>query len=328
MRHFCRLGLLFVAVSFAIAETHSYRYELKTGCNEPRYAAEIPFDSGGPRFDIETDAKGRIVRVSTYENGNKIKETIYHYEGGASRVTDADFYLAGELTTTVRVERNTKGSVVRDDYLTRDGNRTGYFTCEYSGDRVEATSFNLAGKPVDHWTFFFSQDVVVREIHTPDDKTSIEVTYSSNTGQVQSRKQYQNGILTSHNSFTYDSNGSLLREDIYDSNDRWFAAKEYADELRIREIYKFLNGGTQETRTTYDAKRFATEATFSWNDRLICTFKFDRFSNGVLKRTLAVGPNGDLYAEYPDHYVDKVNRNGTALDDIKGTVIYKQGNWW
>jgi hypothetical protein len=45
-------------------------------------------------------------------------------------------------------------------------------------------------------------------------------------------------------------------------------------------------------------------------------------------RTRALGPAGELYAEYPDLFVDAVDRRGRPTDRPTAGTIYRLGEWW
>ena len=49
---------------------------------------------------------------------------------------------------------------------------------------------------------------------------------------------------------------------------------------------------------------------------------YDWYPNGTIKRTLAIGPGRDLMAEYPDQYVDKVQRDGQPLSRTATAIIH------
>lgn len=127
---------------------------------------------------------------------------------------------------------------------------------------------------------------------------------------------------------THDANGILIREDFYTADGKWFGTSEYSKGLEKRRFYEFTDGERQETRIDYDNKGFPKSSAFSINQQLICTFRFDLSSSGEPKRTLAIGPNGELYAEYPDNIVHEVNRDGRPPIKIHGSLIYKKGRWW
>jgi antitoxin component YwqK of YwqJK toxin-antitoxin module len=319
-------------VSTLSAEVHSYRYELALRTGDSRFAGEIGAGKGsiGPRFDVETDAKSRIATITDYQDGNQTRRRVFHFEPEASLPGSLDIFRGDELIAKTRIERNAHGESTRIEYLTILGQRTGDMTCSYSEDHVDWAKHNAEGKGTYRGTNFFStQGVKIRSMEYMDARTSIETTYDPENGQVLLKKQFFDGEIKVTTRQSYDENGSLIRADLYSGpKDQWYGTSEYQAGLRTRQTYKFTNGTVAETLITYDSKGSANEARFSVNDRFICTFKFDRFPNENLKRTLAVGPNGDVYAEYPDHYVDQVRRDGSPTSEIAGMVIYKRGDWW
>jgi hypothetical protein len=331
----CLLFALFGAWAFfssctASAEVRSYRYELNLRSGDSRFAGEIKRNvSQGPRFDVEQDSRGRTLNITEYQNGNKVGRRVFHFEGGASLPSSLDIYKQGEVFAKTRIERNSRGESIRIEYLSVQGERTGDQTRTYFEDHVDWTKHNAEGKTTYRGTQFFSSlGVKIRAVDYLDEKTSIETAYDPDTGQQKVEKQFVNAELKVTTRYSYDENGSLTRNDLYNSDGRWYGATEYREGLKTRRILKFSSGDKVETIFSYDSKRVSTEARFSVNDHLICVFKFERYPNGSLKRTLAVGPTGDLYAEFPDHYVDSVQHDGSTTSEISGTVIYKHGKWW
>jgi len=310
---------------------HSYRYELVLRTGDFRFAGEIAPDqrSVGPRFDVETDKSGKILSVATWQNGKKIGQLVFHFEAARQWATGVDVYRGGELTARNRIERNSRGESSRIEYITVSGVRAAFRTQTYSTDHVDWTKYNSQGQPISHGTDFFSPEgTKIRALEYLDDQTTIETNFDPATGLELTKNTMVNGEVKIISSFTHDANGSLIREDIFNSKNKPYGTTEYHDGLRVRQSYKFTSGGTAEVLVSHDSKRLATEAKFSINEKLVCTFKFDRLADGGIRRTLAFGPEGDLYAEYPDHYVDQVQRDGSPTSQINGIVIYKKGNWW
>jgi len=135
MRIAIKLGtavyLMTLAASLpAAAQTtvRSYRYALETRSQEGDYAGELAPAASvrGRRIDVETDAQGRRLRITTLRNGQKIGETFYRYSGAARLPSEYDTFRAGEKTGVVRIQRDAAGQRVREDYLTAGGTLTGY----------------------------------------------------------------------------------------------------------------------------------------------------------------------------------------------------------
>jgi len=312
-------------------KVRSYRYELSLRSGDSRYAGEISTGEGsvGPRFDVATDKSGRILAVTSYENGNKTQQLIFHSEAESPWPISVDVYRGGELTSRTRIERNSGGESTRIEYLTVRGERVADVTRVYSAGHVDWTKHNTQGQPIAHGTNFFSSEgVKIRAVEYLDDTTTIEIDLDPTTGLELVKKTLVNGEVKSTSRFTHDANGSLVHQDTYNSKNELYGTAEYQEGLRVRETYKSTSGRAAELLLSYDSTRLATQARFSVNEKFVCTFKFDRSSDGGLKRTLAFGPGGDLYAEYPDHYVDRVHRDGSPFSQIKGTIIYKKGDWW
>jgi len=98
--------------------------------------------------------------------------------------------------------------------------------------------------------------------------------------------------------------------------------------LETSTLFKWATGESEERRPTFDAARLRKETKFYRNGTLITTFVYDRFPNGTVRRTLALGPNGELMAEYPDLVVTTVDGDGHPIDHPDSGKIYKIGKWF
>ena len=78
---------------------------------------------------------------------------------------------------------------------------------------------------------------------------------------------------------------------------------------------------------SYNDKRWLEETKIYINDRYRCSLVYDRMPDGTVKRTLANGPDGELWAEYPDLSVTDVERDGQNIGG-KSAILHKKGNWW
>lgn len=315
----------------ADAEVRLYHYSLDTISGDPLFADEI---SNGARelgrvFEVETDADGRTLRVATFRDGRKTEETFYTFLGNAKTWNGYRHYTAGEMTGKGELQRNAQGYPSRLNNFTAEGSLTSYLTATYVPHKVEWKTYSSTGKLISHTANWYSdRGVQIRFFDYYENGTYSEWEVDQNTGQSRWRKQYgPDGKREVWVTYEYDRNGEVIRNDLYDSNETWYGAKEYLQGLITREIYAFANGSSEEIRTTYDSKRWAHEAKFSINGKLICTFTYERLPDGTVRRTLALGPGGDLWAEYPDQYVNKINRNGEDIDGRK-SIIYKNGDWW
>jgi hypothetical protein len=335
-------GIFFAALVVAMGactasaqvSIHNYRYRLSTRSHEPGFALELPSIAGvgGTRYEVETDAQGRTTRIAVTRNSQKLSETLFRFAADAKLPSEYDNFEAGEKKSVVRIQRDEAGERVREDYFTVAGTLTEYMVYSYSVDHVDEDSYTADGKRSEHSIRYYSaKGMLTRSIAftNPDDpgkRTDYE--YDEGTGLAKSRQQFNDGKLNVTVSYTYEADGGLVRSDAYDSNHNWFAADEFNDELRTKRIYK-EPGGTREIRLTYDENRRLEETLLYYKDALICRFSYDRFPNGTAKRTLVMGPNGKVWAEYPDYEVFDVKRNGEPWDGkLPGSVIHKTGSWW
>jgi YD repeat-containing protein len=326
-----RCLLLAFALAYSLsgaAEIKTYRYSLGQWSGDPLYAGETTSASRGPRYRVEYDAQGRILRSTTLQDGNATSEVRYKYTGNERFANQFENYTAGELRGTGHITRNEKGERTRSEFRTLEGKITSYSTRSYGSSGVESISYTAAGKKGDRYFYTYSpKGLLVRTRWYPSDETYYDTEVDEATGLAKSRRKYDQNRLESSNAYAYDADGNRIRDDVYDRDGKWYGAREYQNGLKTVERYRFESGETHETRINYDEKRWVNQAKFSVNGKLVCTFTYDRLPNGAVSRTLAVGPNGELLAEYPDLYLDKVRKNGMPIDKDIG-IIHKKGEWW
>jgi hypothetical protein len=336
-RIFFAAFVLAIAASTAGAQVgvRNYRYKLTNRSQEQQFAAEIlsTLPLKQTHYEVETDAQGRIARVAEVRGGDKLSEMRYSFEGDAKLPNGFESYEAGEKTGVVRIVRNEAGNRVREDHMLLGGTVAERVEYSYSPDHVEQDSYTVEGTKSEYSILSYSpKNTLIQSVkyYSPfDPGRRTEWDYDDATGLTKSRQQFINGKITVEISYTYNADGILVRTDAYKTNHVWFAADEFTDELRTKRIYKDERG-TKEMRLTYDdEKRWLTETTLTFNGAFVCKFVYERFPNGTVKWTNALGPNDELWAEYPNYEVFDVKRNGESTETtLPGTVIHKTGNWW
>jgi hypothetical protein len=319
----------------AQVSVHNYRYKLSTRSQESKFAAEIT--STAPvvqtHYEVEVDSQGRNMRVAEVRHGEKLSETLYRFEGDAKLPNEFESYEAGEKTGLVRIQRNEAGNRVREDHMLLGGTVAERVEYSYSPDHVEQDFYTIEGQKSEYSILTYSaKDTLTKSVkyYSPfDPGRRTEWEYDEDTGLAKSRQQFIDGKLTVAISYTYNADGILVRTDAYKSNHVWFAADEFKDELRTKRIYKDERGTKEMTLTYDDEKRWLTDATLTFNGNFICKFVYERFPTGTVKWTNALGPNDEVWAEYPNYEVFDVKRNGESTEaKLPGTVIHKTGNWW
>jgi YD repeat-containing protein len=312
----------------------NYRYKLSMRSQEAAFAAEIASTVGarGTRYEVETDALGRTTRIAVMRGGQKLSETIFRFAADAKLPSEYDSFEAGAKTGVTRIKRDEAGNRIRDDHFTLDGIATEHEEYSYSPDHVQEDFYTKDGKRSEQSIRYYSaKGALTRSItySNPDNPGKrTEYEYDEGTGLAKSRQQFTDGKLNVTVTSTYNADGDLVRSDAYDSKHQWFAADEFNDELRTKRFYK-EPGGTREMRMTYDENRRLKETTLYYKDVFICLLTYDRFPNGAVQRTLAIGPDGERWAEYPDYEVFDVKRNGEPWEGkLPGAVVHKTGPWW
>lgn len=309
-----------------------YRYALDLRSGETRYVTPLePTVVDGRRYRVDTDARGRMTRVATFVGTKKVAEIAYGF-GGVERWPRGYDYWAtdGEQTTIVTIQRDEQGRRARQEFFLLDGRLTTYRVRTYTGDRVESVQFTAAGKREGRTVLAYSaEDVLTRARWYPGDgSTYYDTEIDAQTGLSKGRRKYRNGVLDSSSRENYDSGGLVTRSLHYDADGRPFGVTDFAEGLKVTSRYDRADGSSLEVRFSHDDKRRTRETRYAYNGRHICTLVYERLPNGRVVRSMALGPNGDVWAEYPDLFVEYIERSGEAVDRPGVAKIYKKGPWW
>jgi len=330
--------ILLVALSLimgsatAFSEVHWYISHVSLRSGESLHGSEIPVGKviEGGYTEEETDNLGRITRMSWFWGAEKKSETLFQYAPKAKLAEAFETYAAsGILVSRSRIQRNAAGERTRVEAFSPTGELTSYQVRTISPDSVEESTYTAEGKRTRRLINYYSAaGIRIRQREYPQENIYYESEYDQGTGVTLSQTKVVNGGLELTVKYSYNSYNDKTREDLYDSKGVWFGEREFSAWLKLDERYKFADGSTQETKSTYDENRWLKSATFSRNGQLICTFTYDRLPTGQVKRTLAVGSDGTLFAEYPDLLVDKVDQTGHPVDNADVGIIQRKGNWW
>ncbi len=319
------------AVAALPAETRHYRYSLITRGGEPLYAGEI---TGSPLppdyYTVERDAPGRIVKEITVENGRTTSFDVNIYAGEQARYDSYESYdNAGTKTGFTRVKRDAAGNKTRVDHFTTAGALTSYRTYDYSPDQADIRDCNSAGVETEHVAYFFDANGIrVREKIFTSSIRFTEVEFSPTTGLAQSRRQFLNGALNVRSEFVYNADGQLTKMDGYKPNGSRLATIFYEGGLATKRAYYFDDGTvSKEITYTFDERRGLTAARITYRGNFVCSLAYDRLEDGTIRQTVAKGPDGSVWAEYPDHEVKDINEDGQPVGNASAHIL-KSGRWY
>jgi hypothetical protein len=311
----------------------AYRYEVSLDTGDYGYSGEIApgVSPKGTYYKVERDAKGRMVRETKMRNGKEQTLMTFHYTGSSRYWDSTEEFRDGEKTQISLYQRDPQGRITHEDDETADGKLTQYWTTILSPHRMDASAYDPNHIRTSHFVADFSVGGVQVHKITYLSQTSAasysENDYDENTGEIVASRQFDDGKLQNTRKYSYDGNGDKTRMDAYDPNGKWFAADEYTEGLWVRRLYKLPNGTTATLKYSYDAKQWLQETDIKVNDQPLCKLTYDRESDGTVKRTLAIGADGTLWAEYPPPQVRDIGQDGQPAGRTDG-VIHKTGSWW
>jgi Trypsin-like peptidase domain len=311
----------------------SYRHMLSTVSGEFRFVHEVAPTAAGQVFTLEVDSLGRTERVVTTRGGRKTADVIYHFTGESKLPSSFEAFAEDAPVSAVTIERDAWGRRRREERYTMSGALSSYTTYTYNDDIVEVQTYNASGERTARRVKVYDHEILIKEhIYPPDENTHYESKFDPDTGLITGRLKSVSGMVTASIKPLYGPDGQLLREDVFNSVGEPFGHFEFIDGLLIRKYYFFSAGsaGANETRDSvisYDRRRWPVEAIFSVNGHFVCRFVADYDEAGRTRRTIALGSSNELLAEYPDHWINEVTRDGAALDGLR-SIVHKPPPWW
>lgn len=319
----------------ASAEVHYYRYSISTYKPGPaKYVGVLPSANvKGQVRRVETDARGRVLRIAYFRDGKKLTETVYQYKNNAQLSAGYRYYRGTELSSVAVFQRDPEsGQISRADYKTAKGVLTSYTLYTYSPNKIAYEEYTPDGSVTSRGIDSYSDAglIVKSRSYSYGDTGGdySEQDYDTATGLATSEKQYEDGKIVINKRYTRDATGDLTRVDLIDPSDgSVYGVETWAGGLERKRSYNFKDKTTEEIAYVYDAKRFLSKADLAMNGKHVCTFTYQRLADGTIKKTVAKGPAGDVWAEYPNRAVSEVHQDGKPIDNGPSTV-HKSGNWW
>jgi hypothetical protein len=259
--------------------------------------------------------------------GRSVSARVYSYAPDGKHSTGYDIFTGQDKTGRVVIQRNSNGDRTREDFFTVGGDATGHNIFSYGAESVEATSYSADGKVKTlNISYYSPKGLLTRSVNysNPQDRGfHVDSDFNERTGLRKGSSQFEGGNLSSSALFDYDDDGDVIRQDVFDPAGNWFAATEVVNGLTMKRIY----GSSKELRYTYDEGRRVKETRLFYNEMFVCRFTYDRLADGTPTRTLAFGPDGALWAEYPDMEVVDVRQNGRPING-RPAIISKAGDWY
>jgi hypothetical protein len=309
-----------------------YRYNLYTCGPVPEFAEPVSPGVSGTYYGVERDTRGRVVALAVWRNGRVLTRRIYHYSSDQQGFSSTDEYTGTVQTGRTVLKYNADGFVIRVDYFDAAGARTGYVTVDVVAQGGTKNVYTAEGRLKTVRKYHCSvagRVVAVTEYERPDDRGEYMVCeYNENTALNSVCEQYWDGKLDVVISSIYGANGDQTSMIASTADGTAIATEEYSDARRtLRRYVENSSTAGLELRDHYNEKEWRDEVAVYYRGTFVCRLKYEMTSDGTVQKTLALGPDGSLWAEYPDHAVYDIDQQGTAAEDFP-MVRYKTGNWW
>jgi hypothetical protein len=319
-----------------------YRYALALHSGETRFVEPLePGRADGRRFRVTRDSRGRITRVATFVGSSRVAEVAYRYRGVSRWARGYEYRAAdGELTTVVEIHRDEQGRRVNQEFFLVGGGLTHYSLRWYRGVDVNHVHYGLDGKAEHRSALSYSnEDVLVRARWNPAATSALyqaqartttvyDSEFDERTGLRRERRKFRDGALVSTSRTTHDAGGLPIQASHHDAAGRRYGVTDYAGGLKVRSRLEPGPGTTLDLTFLYDAKRWTRETRYAHNGRDVCVLAYERLANGRVVRSIARGPDGEVWAEYPDLYVEYIEPSGEAVDRPGVAKIFRKGPWW
>jgi hypothetical protein len=309
-----------------------YRYNIDTCTPGFEFAQPVSPGVSGTYYAVERDSGGRVVALTTRRGGKTLARFVYHYPADSQRYSSTDNYSGAALTGRNELKYNSSGFVIRIDHFDTAGARTGYTTVDVVPQGGTENLYTAAGRLRAVYVYRCSaagRMVRLTRYANPADRGSYSVfDYSEDTGLSTLRQQYREGHLELVISTIYDGSGDPANRIGSTPDGTVVLTEDYSNALRImrRYVEPALNAGL-ELHDHYNDKQWLDGVGVYFMGTLVCQLKYQMTSDGTVKKTLALGPDGSLWAEYPDQLVYDIDRDGTPVEGYP-MVRHKTGDWW
>jgi hypothetical protein len=307
----------------------AYRHTVQLISGDPAYRGQIdPGRASGPFHEIQTDASGRITKVVSRRGSETVSARLYQFAAAEPLPNEYQDVGDGASPRRVRLDRDPSGRITLFEFSAGGGKPTGLTVRSYGPVSVESREYSAMGQEIAHYVDSYAENgILIHRLWYRSGSFHDEIEFDENTGHWTALKHFDHDQFLGGITYAYDADGALIRDTIYDRDMKWSKTRGYRDGLWISERFKLPDGVEQEATFTYDGERRQSQARLVRSDQLICVFRYVRRGDGRLRTTLAYGPLGELFAEYPDRFVYKVERNGEALEG-HGGVIHRTQSWW
>jgi antitoxin component YwqK of YwqJK toxin-antitoxin module len=324
------IALLCVSGNGSAQSVHTYRYSLELKSGESQFTGEPRAALRGKAVRVKKDSLDRIIQVSNLTNGKTTSYDVYHYSGNEILPSSYDYFSDGKLIFKIPIQRNANGDRIRVDYNDPSGEPVSYSTRSINGDVVE--TIDHPAKPsflsIETRTvaYYSPKGLLVRQESHVGSFATLDFAYDEMTGLATSSKDFYYDKFTRSAKYAYDD-GISLRDEFFDSTGTLNGVDQYENGLKSSSQRTFSDGDSKRQVFTYDSTGLAKATKLYRKDKLICTLTY-QYLRGKIKRTVARGPSGDLWAEYPGLFVQDVDSKGHPIDDSEAGVIHKTGDWW
>ena len=319
----------------ASAKTALFRHQISNGkCIPDKYSGSLRRKPSpdGPYFDVETDRLGRIFRVAKMHDARKISELRYEFIGNSNRIAREFDFVDEQLTKSIVYKCDSDNWFVYADHFDPHGDLIRVVLYTHHGSVEEGTYISKTGAKTGRIVEDYGDTSGgPRKVHLyPVGKSySEEWEFDGDTGRIIAKRYLREpgGGPIAYERNAYEGNGDLLRVDRFDDKTKWYGADMYEHGLIAATIKKSADGSKRQTRRSYDPLGILKQSVQSEAGKVVCTFVYDRKSDGTINRTLAMGPDGELLAEYVGQEIAQVEKNGQPKSGAPG-ILQKQGDWW
>ena len=323
------LGLALAAA--AQAETHYYRYSLSNRADQFLYRGELDPRSLPPSYvAVDRDSRGRVVKTMRKADGTFAGVHVYHYPGeGPYFDSRDDFNEKGREIGTARLTRDREGKIIRADNFDNGGKLTGHAESSYPPGECDTHVFNAEGTETSHHLYLYNlDDILTMERDYIAEGRYDETDYSVATGLILAARQFRRGILEVTRGSDYDAEGRLTRVTASNPDGRIFAETDYEHGLALKRTYWLADGTVgKELRYSYDDRNWLVRTELSFKREPVCTFSYERLSNGTVRKSIAKGLDGTVWAEYPDYLVKDIAPDGRPIGTTRVNLL-KSGAWY
>lgn len=328
------LALVLCLVSGAMAQeaVKFYKYKVDDVNWLPVFRSEMQSlsDNNGTGYAVTFNEKGQYVDVEHVVHGRGLGAQTYAYGADGKVAEDREYAVAdGERLLKRTSVYEWKGDGVQAVHCTADGKLQSDWRREESRGDVSFVQYFPDGSKGQSNTVLDAEDgILIENKWQMNSKKYYREEIDPATGQITDSRCYYKGKYDHRKEHRYNAEGVLAKVDLIDPKGHRFCEKTFDERGHLIEAaYRYRDKTSERYRWTRDERGAKQRLEVDHNGKPAYTVTFIRNDSGNIEMSEVYDAGGELFARYPGHVVQYLDRDGKPESGSKGTIL-KKGRLW